>query len=51
VTLYFSNKKANLAMVILAMDHIDEVLTTKSRDRSYPVAIRSALDLAKKTLN
>lgn len=33
------------------MDHIDETLTTQSRDRKIEVSIRVALSMAKKTLN
>jgi hypothetical protein len=38
-------------MVIPAMDHIDEVLSSQSLDRRYDVSIRTSLGLAKKTLN
>jgi hypothetical protein len=37
--------------VIPAMDHIDEMLTTQSRDTSFEPPIRAALSIAKKTLN
>ena len=50
-TLFFSRDTPNLAMVIPAMDHIDEVLSSQSLDRRYDVSIRASLGLAKKTLN
>ncbi|GLB45149.1 hypothetical protein LshimejAT787_2000540 [Lyophyllum shimeji] len=51
-TLFFSRATPNLATVIPAMDHIDEVLTTASLNtRTFEPAIRAALSLAKKTLN
>ena len=51
-TLFFSCSTPNLAMVIPAMDYIDEVFTTGmlQKDTLDP-AIRAAVGLAKKTLN
>ncbi|KIK22155.1 hypothetical protein PISMIDRAFT_103021 [Pisolithus microcarpus 441] len=50
-TLFFSRSTPNLAMVIPAMDHIDKVFTTASLNDRYTLAIRAALEAAKKTLN
>ena len=50
-TLYFSRRTPNLATVIPAMDHINDVLDAFSRNADYNLAIRSAVDLAKRTLN
>jgi hypothetical protein len=50
-TLFFSRSTPNLAMVIPAMDHIDEMLSTDSINNSISPAVRAALSLAKKTLN
>ncbi|OJT11999.1 hypothetical protein TRAPUB_11453 [Trametes pubescens] len=51
-TLYFSRDTPNLAMVIPAMDHIDNLLTTQTRAFSpLSLPISGALRLAKKTLN
>jgi hypothetical protein len=50
-TLFFSRSTPNLATVIPAMDHIDEILTTQSRDRKIEVSICIAVGVAKKTLN
>ncbi|KAH9849692.1 hypothetical protein C2E23DRAFT_683819, partial [Lenzites betulinus] len=51
-TLYFSRDTPNLAMVIPAMDHIDNYLTNNARaSSSLHPAIQSALGMAKKTLN
>jgi hypothetical protein len=33
------------------MDHIDEHLTTAAINRNYPLAIKAALAIGKKTLN
>jgi hypothetical protein len=33
------------------MDHIDDVLENFTRDTKYHIAIRSAVDLARQTLN
>ncbi|KAF8548523.1 hypothetical protein OG21DRAFT_1380637, partial [Imleria badia] len=50
-TLFFSRSTPSLATVIPAMDHIDKKFTTYSRDRKYLPTIRSAVTLAKKTLD
>ncbi|KAG2335776.1 hypothetical protein BDR05DRAFT_833811, partial [Suillus weaverae] len=50
-TLFFSRSTPNLATVILAMDLINEKLTTYSRNRQYHPSIRSSVQLAKVTLN
>jgi hypothetical protein len=51
-TLFFSRSTPNLATVILAMDVIDEKLTTQSLDCSrFDASIRASLGIAKKTLN
>ncbi|KAF8157993.1 hypothetical protein B0H34DRAFT_782646 [Crassisporium funariophilum] len=51
-TLFFSRNTPNLATVIPAMDHIDNVLTTASLNtRQFEPATRAALLLAKNTLN
>ena len=50
-TLFFSRSTPNLATVIPAMDHIDEVLTTSSLDNMYSPSICAALSIGKKTLN
>jgi hypothetical protein len=49
--LFFSRVTPNLAMVIPAMDHIDEKLTTKSLNVDNCPAVRITLSFAKKTLN
>ncbi|KAH9848487.1 hypothetical protein C2E23DRAFT_715766, partial [Lenzites betulinus] len=51
-TLFFSRDTPNLAMVIPAMDHIDNTLTEQTRAGSpLQPSISAALRLAKKTLN
>ncbi|TFK60803.1 hypothetical protein BDN72DRAFT_778950, partial [Pluteus cervinus] len=50
-TLYFSRGTPNLATVIPAIDLIDETFTNAIRDANVNLAIRSAIILAKKTLN
>ncbi|TFK59864.1 hypothetical protein BDN72DRAFT_744234, partial [Pluteus cervinus] len=50
-TLYFSRGTPNLATVIPAIDTIDETFTNSIRDDDLNPAIRSALILAKRTLN
>jgi hypothetical protein len=50
-TLFFSRSPPNLAMVIPAMDHIDECLTNDSLNENYEVSIRVATGLSKKVLN
>jgi hypothetical protein len=49
--LFFSRSTHNLATVIPAMDHIDEFLTTKSRNRKVELSIRAAIIVAKQTHN
>ena len=41
----------NIAIVIPAMDHINEHLTTAAINCKYPLAIKAALAIGKKTLN
>jgi hypothetical protein len=41
----------SIATVIPAMDHIDKHLTTAAIDNKYPLAIKAALAIGKKTLN
>lgn len=50
-TLFFSRGTPNLATVIPAMDMIDQCLTNDSLNRKLSAPIRSAIGLAKKTLN
>ncbi|KAG2028834.1 hypothetical protein BDR03DRAFT_813076, partial [Suillus americanus] len=50
-TLYFSRATPNLATVIPAMDHVDKMLTSYSRNKKYLPSIRSAVKLATNTLN
>ncbi|KIL55066.1 hypothetical protein M378DRAFT_57248, partial [Amanita muscaria Koide BX008] len=51
-TLFFSREIApNLAMVIPAMDHIDEVFETNMTTSKYSPAITAALRIGKYTLN
>ncbi|KAG1717375.1 uncharacterized protein EDB91DRAFT_1030988, partial [Suillus paluster] len=50
-TLYFSCATPNLTTVIPAMDHVDNMLTSYSRDKKYMLSICSAVQLAKHTLN
>jgi len=50
-TLFFSRATPNLANVIPTMDIINDRLTAKANDPAISPAIRSALGLAKKTLN
>ncbi|KAI0688813.1 hypothetical protein C8Q76DRAFT_569722, partial [Earliella scabrosa] len=51
-TLFFSRGTPNLATVIPAMDHIDNLLTTASKSHhQYDNAIRVACSLAQRTLN
>ena len=49
--MYFSRLTPTLTMVIPAMDHIDETLTSQSLDSDYEPAIRAVLGLAKRVLN
>ena len=48
---FFLRSTPNLATVIPAMDHIDEVLVTQSQDFSLEPSIRVAITIAKSTLN
>jgi len=50
-TEFFSRGTPNLATVIPAMDHIDKTFTESIKATSTHSAIRSALSLAKQTLN
>ncbi|KAG1724563.1 uncharacterized protein EDB91DRAFT_1004527, partial [Suillus paluster] len=50
-TLFFSRSTPNLATVIPAMDLIDERMTMYSHDTKFLPSIRSAIGLAKKTLD
>ena len=51
-TLFFSRAETpNLARVIPSMDHMDEKLTTASRNDKLHKAIRVSCQLAKRTLN
>ena len=49
--LYFSCSTPNLATVIPVMDHIDQVLSTYSRNKSFLPSIRSGVSLTQETLN
>lgn len=49
--MFFSRRTPDLATVIPATDHIDDVLDGFSRNTDYNMAIRSAVDLTKRTLN
>ncbi|PBK73764.1 hypothetical protein ARMSODRAFT_868807, partial [Armillaria solidipes] len=52
VMLYFSHSTPNLAMVILAMDHIDNVFATASLTKeTFSLAIHASLLIAKQMLN
>jgi hypothetical protein len=50
-TLFFSRGTPSIATVIPAMDHIDEHLATAAINNKYPLAIKAALAIGKKTLN
>jgi hypothetical protein len=50
-TTFFSRSTSSLANVIPAMDRIDEVLATHSRDATLDPALRAACRLAKATMN
>ncbi|KAK0239812.1 hypothetical protein EDD85DRAFT_765935 [Armillaria nabsnona] len=51
-TLYFSHSTLNLATVIPAIDHIDNVFTTSSLTKElFTPAIHASLLVAKRTLN
>jgi hypothetical protein len=49
--LFFSRRTPSIATVIPAMDHIDEHLATAAIDNKFPLAIKAALAIGKKTLN
>ena len=38
-------------MVILAMDHLDSQLATHASSKKFPLSIKAALTIGKKTLN
>ena len=50
-TLFFSCSTPNLATMIPAMDHIDNVLASFTWDMEYNEAIREGISLARNTLN
>jgi len=50
-TLFFSHSTPNLAMVIPAIDYINETFTNGTLDQTLDPAIKAAIGLAKKTLN
>ena len=50
-TLFFSRDTPNIATVIPAMDHLDEHLTNATLNPKYPVSIKAAIAVGKKTLN
>jgi hypothetical protein len=50
-TLFFSRSTPNLAIVIPAMDFINDKLTAHTHDRTLSPAIKASLELGKKTLN
>ncbi|KAF8266786.1 hypothetical protein EI94DRAFT_1583587 [Lactarius quietus] len=51
-TLFFSRDGVpNLATMIPAMDHIDEVLATHTTNRQFSISIQVALTVGKRTLN
>ena len=50
-TTFFSRSTPNLAMVLPAMDHINNELKRYARNKDYQPAIHAAVSLAKKTLN
>jgi hypothetical protein len=50
-TMFFSRSTPNLATVIPAIDHIDEILTSHRSNISLNPAVQSALALGKKTLD
>jgi len=41
----------NIATVIPAMDHLDEHLTNATLNPKYPMSIKAAIAIGKKTLN
>jgi hypothetical protein len=50
-TLFFSRGTPNLTMVIPVMDIIDDHLATAATNDDYPLALKAALAVSKKTLN
>lgn len=50
-TLFFSRDTPNIATVIPAMDHLDEHLTNAALNTNYPMSIKAAIAVGKKTLN
>ncbi|KAI1789154.1 hypothetical protein LXA43DRAFT_893271, partial [Ganoderma leucocontextum] len=50
-TEFFFRNTPNLAMMIPAMDYINTTLMNQARDDTLDEAIRTAVGLAKKTLN
>lgn len=48
---YFSSGSVSLAMVILAMDHLDKHLAMASLNEKYSLSICVALSIGKKMLN
>jgi hypothetical protein len=50
-TLFFSRGIPNIATVIPAMDHIDEVLECSASDAEFSTPIKAALIMGRKTLN
>ncbi|KAA1478819.1 hypothetical protein DENSPDRAFT_757967, partial [Dentipellis sp. KUC8613] len=50
-TSYFSRDMPNLAVVIPAMDHIDEYFATEALNTTLSPAIRASISTAKRTLN
>jgi hypothetical protein len=50
-TLFFLCSTPNLATVILAMDHIDKMLTTSCLNKIHMPSLCAALSIGKKTLN
>lgn len=51
VTQYFSRDVPSIPMVIPAMDHIEDVLSTNATSARYSKSIRSALSIGRRTLN
>jgi hypothetical protein len=49
--LFFSRGTPSIATIIPAMDHIDKHLATAAINNEYPLAIKAALVIGKKTLN
>jgi hypothetical protein len=50
-TLFFSRGTPNIATIIPAMDHLDSKLATDASNNKYPISIKAALAIGKKTLN